>query len=312
MTFSTKQPTLQQESDHHDHAHGGLNQDLELLLRAMPDRRRLLRMMGLAAVAPATLMACNAAEDTSTTAASTGSTSTGSTTTSTTTTGTTTTGTTTTGTTTSTTSTSGSCNAIPNETAGPYPGDGTNGPNALTLSGIVRSNIKGSLTTSTQAAGVPLTINLKLVNTSCANLAGYAVYLWHCDQNGNYSMYSSSVVNENYLRGVQVADAGGNVSFTTIFPGCYSGRYPHVHFEVYPSLAQATSGNNDVKTSQFTFTDSVFSAIYASSGYSASAANLAGTSLSRDNVFSDGVGLQVAATSGSVSGGYTASLQVAV
>jgi protocatechuate 3,4-dioxygenase beta subunit len=267
----------------------------------MPDRRRLLRMMGLAAVAPATMMACNAAEDTSTTAASTGSTSTGSTTTSTTST-----------TTTSTTATSGSCSAIPNETAGPYPGDGTNGPNALALSGIVRSNIKGSLTTSTQAAGVPLTINLKLVNTSCANLAGYAVYLWHCDQNGNYSMYSSSVVNENYLRGVQVADASGNVSFTTIFPGCYSGRYPHVHFEVYPSLAQATSGNNDVKTSQFTFTDSVFSAIYASSGYSASAGNLAGTSLSRDNVFSDGAGLQVAATSGSVSGGYTASLQVAV
>jgi protocatechuate 3,4-dioxygenase beta subunit len=301
MIFSAKQPSLQHESDQHDHAHGGLNQDLEVLLRAMPDRRRLLRMMGLAAVAPATMMACNAAEDTSTTAASTGSTSTGSTTTSTTST-----------TTTSTTATSGSCSAIPNETAGPYPGDGTNGPNALALSGIVRSNIKGSLTTSTQAAGVPLTINLKLVNTSCANLAGYAVYLWHCDQNGNYSMYSSSVVNENYLRGVQVADASGNVSFTTIFPGCYSGRYPHVHFEVYPSLAQATSGNNDVKTSQFTFTDSVFSAIYASSGYSASAGNLAGTSLSRDNVFSDGAGLQVAATSGSVSGGYTASLQVAV
>jgi protocatechuate 3,4-dioxygenase beta subunit len=291
--LTAKQTTAQNESDHH--AHGGLNQDLEVLLRAMPGRRQLLRMMGLAAIAPATLMACNAAEDTTTTTTSAATTS----------------GTTTTGTTTTTT-TAGSCSAIPSETAGPYPGDGTNGPNALTLSGIVRSNIKGSLTTSTQAAGVPLTINLKLVNTSCADLAGYAVYLWHCDQNGNYSMYSSSVVNENYLRGVQVADAGGNVSFTTIFPGCYSGRYPHVHFEVYPSLAQATSGNSDVKTSQFTFTDSVFSAIYASSGYSASAGNLSGTSLSRDNVFSDGAGLQVAATSGSVSGGYTASLQVAV
>jgi hypothetical protein len=125
-------------------------------------------------------------------------------------------------------------------------------------------------------------------------------------------MYSSGITNENYLRGVQVADANGNVSFTTIFPGCYSGRYPHVHFEVFPSLAQATTGNSDVKTSQFTFTDSVFSAIYASSGYSASAGNLSGTSLSRDNVFSDGAGLQVASTSGSVPGGYTASLQVAV
>lgn len=290
MTFITTQHASSQQSD--DNGHGGLNQDVEILLRAMPDRRRLLRMMSLGAIAPVTLMACNSGEtDSATTTTTTTGSNTGSTT---------------------TTTTSNSCSTIPNETAGPYPGDGTNGPNALVLSGIVRSNIKGSLTTSTQAAGVPLTINLKLVNSSCASLAGYTVYLWHCDQNGGYSMYSSGITNENYLRGVQVADSSGNVSFTTIFPGCYSGRYPHVHFEVYPSLAQATSGNNDVKTSQFTFTESVFAAIYASSGYNTSAGNLAGTSLSRDNVFSDGVGLQVASTSGSVSGGYTASLQVAV
>jgi protocatechuate 3,4-dioxygenase beta subunit len=182
----------------------------------------------------------------------------------------------------------------------------------LTLSGIVRTNIKGSLTTSNVAAGVPLTINLKLVNTGCSSLAGYAVYLWHCDQSGGYSMYSSGLTGENYLRGVQVADASGNVSFSTIFPGCYDGRYPHVHFEVYPSLAHATSGNNDVKTSQLTFTNAVFADVYASSGYAASAANFAKTSLSGDGIFSDGASLQVAATSGSVGGGYTASLQVAV
>lgn len=283
MTFSAKQFAIQHPSDDHDHAHGGLNQDMEVLFRAMPDRRRLLRMLTLGAIAPASLMACNSGTTDETTT-----------------------------TTTTTTTTSGSCSAIPSETAGPYPGDGTNGANALALSGIVRSNIKGSLTTSTVAAGVPLTITLKLVSQSCVNLAGYAVYLWHCDQDGNYSMYSSGVTNENYLRGVQVADSDGNVTFSTIFPGCYSGRYPHVHFEVFPSLAQATSGNNDVKTSQFTFTSSVFAAVYASSGYSASAGNLAGISLASDNVFSDGVSLQVASTSGSVSGGYTASLQVAV
>lgn len=308
MTFSAKQPAAQHESDHHAHAHSGLNQDLEVLFRAMPDRRRLLRMMSLGAIAPVSLMACNAGTTDSSTASTT---STGTTATTTTSTGTTSTGTTSTGTT-STTTTSSSCSAIPSETAGPYPGDGTNGPNALVLSGIVRSNIKGSLTTSTVASGVPLTINLKLVNTGCSSLAGYAVYLWHCDENGGYSMYSSGITNENYLRGVQVADANGNVSFTTIFPGCYSGRYPHVHFEVYPSLTQATTGNSDVKTSQFTFTDSVFAAVYASSGYSGSASNLSKVSLSSDGIFSDGSSLQIAATSGSVSGGYTASLQVTV
>src|SRR6476469_4989540 len=33
---------------------------------------------------------------------------------------------------------------IPEETAGPYPGDGSNGPNVLTESGIVRSDITSS------------------------------------------------------------------------------------------------------------------------------------------------------------------------
>lgn len=277
MTFSAKPTAHSKNSLEAHHDHGGLKQDMEILFRSMPDRRSLLRMISVGAVAPAALLACSDGTTSS-----------------------------------STSSSGGSCSTIPSETAGPYPGDGTNGPNALTLSGIVRSNIKGSLTTSTVASGVPLTINLKLVNTSCTSLAGYAVYLWHCDINGGYSMYSSGITNENYLRGVQVADAGGNVSFTTIFPGCYDGRYPHVHFEVYPSLAVATSGNNDVKTSQLTFTASALSEVYASSGYSASAANLAKVSLSSDGVFSDGSSLQVASTSGSVSGGYTASLQVAV
>src|SRR5215813_10642735 len=81
------------------------------------------------------------------------------------------------------------CSTIPEETGGPYPGDGTNGQNALSLSGIVRSDIRPSLNTSTVAAGVPLTVRLFLVNTSasCDPLAGYAVYLWHCDRSGQYS-----------------------------------------------------------------------------------------------------------------------------
>ena len=43
------------------------------------------------------------------------------------------------------TSTSGtSVDAIPEETGGPYPGDGTNGPNVLVESGIVRQDIRSS------------------------------------------------------------------------------------------------------------------------------------------------------------------------
>ena len=77
-----------------------------------------------------------------------------------------------------------------------------------------------------------------------------AVYAWHADAQGRYSMYSSGVENENYLRGVQPTDASGTASFTTVFPGCYDGRWPHIHFEVYRSTAEATSDGQIVRTSQ--------------------------------------------------------------
>src|SRR5262249_8180431 len=145
------------------------------------------------------------------------------------------------------------CTVIPEETAGPFPGDGSNGPDVLTQSGVVRADIRSSFGASTTTApGVPLTIRLALVDaaTGCTPLANAAVYAWHCDRDGNYSMYSNAAANENYLRGVQAAGSDGVVPFQSIFPACYSGRWPHVHFEVYPSLDQATDPANRIATSQ--------------------------------------------------------------
>lgn len=179
----------------------------------------------------------------------------------------------------------------------------------------MRSDIRSSVAGATGTApGVPLTIQLHLVNVgaSCADLAGAAVYLWHCDRDGNYSMYSSGVTGENYLRGVQAADSSGSVTFTTILPGCYAGRMPHVHFEVYPSLAKATSAANRIKTSQFTFPMATLNEAYAATGYSASVRNLASMSYASDNVFSDGTTLQMATMSGNATTGYKATLNVGV
>ena len=84
---------------------------------------------------------------------------------------------------------------------------------------------------------MPLTIKLKVYDTNgddVAPLAGAAVYLWHCNREGEYSMYSEAIADENYLRGVQETDDDGSVTFTSIFPAAYSGRWPHIHFEVYP------------------------------------------------------------------------------
>lgn len=139
------------------------------------------------------------------------------------------------------------------------------------------------------------------------------MYLWHCDRAGLYSLYSQGVTNENYLRGVQATDANGVVSFTSIFPACYSGRWPHIHFEVYPSLVTATSASNKIATSQLALPEDVCDLVYATDGYSQSMSNIAQTSLATDNVFSDdSAAQQLAAITGSVSSGYVASLTVPV
>jgi protocatechuate 3,4-dioxygenase beta subunit len=182
-------------------------------------------------------------------------------------------------------------------------------------SGIVRQDIRSSFGASTTTAqGVPLTVMLTVRDVATGTvLEGASVYAWHCDAAGGYSLYSSGLEGENYLRGVQPVDATGTATFTTVFPGCYSGRWPHIHFEVYASLDDATSSGPIVKTSQIALPQEACEAVYATAGYEASVRNLAGTSLTSDNVFGEDGGIhQLASMSGDASGGYTASLTIAV
>jgi len=214
-----------------------------------------------------------------------------------------------------TAATGAGCAVIPEETAGPFPGDGSNGPNVLADSGVVRRDIRSSFGSSTTVAtGIPLTINLTIQDpgSDCAPLAGAAVYVWHCDQGGNYSLYSQAAANENYLRGVQAADDNGLVTFQSIFPACYSGRWPHIHFEVYPSLEMATDENNKIATSQVALPKETCDLVYATSGYEQSLGNLRQVSLERDMVFSDGVTQQLGAVSGTVDQGLAVALTVPV
>jgi protocatechuate 3,4-dioxygenase beta subunit len=205
---------------------------------------------------------------------------------------------------------------VPAETAGPYPGDGSNGPDVLDDSGIVRHDIRRSFgSRRTLATGVPLRVNLTVTDASkdYAPMAGAAVYLWHCDRSGRYSMYSSGVEDENYLRGIAKTDGNGTAWFQTIFPGCYPGRWPHIHFEVYSSVAKAVASGPIVKTSQIALPKAVCREVYATRGYAASVSNLARTSLSTDNVFSDDKAIhQLATVTGSVRKGYVANLTIGV
>jgi len=291
------------DSDHDDLHDRGLAFDLATLRsrRAAPsrlERRGALKLLaGAGAGAGLVLVACGSdSKSASSTSASTAATTAGS----------------------SSTTTSGASGTptetIPEETGGPFPGDGSNGPNVLVESAIVRSDIRSSFGDySGRAEGVPLTVDLTIVTASSrAPLADAAVYLWHCDRDGGYSLYSSGVTDQNYLRGVQEADSDGRLSFTSIFPAAYPGRWPHIHFEVFPDLVTATSAGSTLVTSQLALPEDACSLVFATSGYEQSVPNMAQTSLDSDMVFRDGYASQLASITGSVDTGMTASLTVGV
>ncbi|MBU2667503.1 3,4-dioxygenase subunit beta [Actinoplanes bogorensis] len=214
------------------------------------------------------------------------------------------------------TTTSTSTGEIPDETAGPYPGDGSNGPDVLEESGVVRSDIRSSFgSASGTAQGVAMTLELTILDMANSDAAfkDVAVYVWHCDREGRYSLYSEGVTDQNYLRGVQIADDSGKVKFTSIFPACYTGRWPHIHFEVYPTQADITDSTKAIATSQVALPKDVCDKVYATTGYSASVSNLSQITLASDNVFGDDeAALQMGAVSGSVSSGFTVTLTAKV
>jgi protocatechuate 3,4-dioxygenase beta subunit len=217
----------------------------------------------------------------------------------------------------------GTCVADAPEIAGPFPADGTNHASGstsdvLTESGVVRSDVRRSfLTTTTRAKGVKVRLKLKLVNTNaqCASLVGYAVYFWHCDRDGLYSLYT--IPKESYLRGVQVSDENGKLDFVTVFPGCYPGRWPHLHLEIFTSLAQATNGRNSLLTTQLALPAAVCGDVYNNAkGYGGSIQPFSQITLETDQCFGDNTPAQNAAMTprmkGDIDGGYVATATVGI
>lgn len=198
---------------------------------------------------------------------------------------------------------SGTCTEAPTETEGPFP---THVP-----SSYVRSNIVDDRT------GVPLTVNITIQNknNSCSALANAIVDIWHCDKDGYYSEYggtgmqSVNYTSVHFLRGRQTTDANGLVTFTSVFPGWYSGRATHIHVHIY------NASGSSLKVTQIAFPEGSSSAVVlvntTASGYTKGMSGY--TYNANDNIFSDDTaGIEIAAVSGSVSGGYTLTHTIAV
>ena len=203
---------------------------------------------------------------------------------------------------------------MPGETAGPYPGDGSNGADVLETSGVERSDIRSSIDGGTTAEGVPVDVTMTIIDMAGGDvpMEGAAVYLWQCDAAGQYSMYSEGVEDETYLRGVQIADAQGTVTFTSIFPGCYAGRWPHLHFEVFPDAESIVDATNAILTSQIALPQTEADGVYELTEYAGSAENLSQLTLETDGIFSDGYEQQLAALSGDLENGFSFAIDVPI
>ncbi len=103
------------------------------------------------------------------------------------------------------------------------------------------------------------------------------------------------------------------MSFTSIFPACYSGRWPHIHFEIFDSLEAAVAGDDARLTSQVALPEDACHQVFAyDTGYAQSVRNLSRVSLDSDNVFGDGWDAELATVTGEPSGGMTIALTVGV
>jgi len=191
------------------------------------------------------------------------------------------------------------CNLAPTETEGPFP---TKAP-----ASYVRSDITNGRTG--YALSIKLTINNS--NNSCSALPGAMVDIWHCDAEGNYSEYGGSGMQTtnyqslHFLRGRQTTDSGGLVTFTSIFPGWYSGRATHIHVHVY------NAAGTSLKVTQIAFPEVTGSAVLAVNGYSKGMTGY--TYNAKDNVFSDDTaGIEIATVTGSVTAGFALAINISV
>ncbi len=190
------------------------------------------------------------------------------------------------------------CAIIPSETEGPFPLDLTE--NATFFRQDVREDRQG----------VQFNVKLRVVGTdNCLPMQNARVNIWHCDKDGQYSGYSQpnnpGQAGLTYLRGYQMTDANGEVEFVTIFPGWYSGRICHIHFQIWISSVYKA-------ISQLSFPIAEKNAVYAahSALYTKGADPM---TFASDNIFSDGYSLQLATlTPNAVTGGYDTFLEVTV
>ena len=187
-----------------------------------------------------------------------------------------------------------SCVLVPEVTEGPYFVD----------TQLKRADVRANSSGGAARPGIPLALTIRIVEVGsggrCSPYAGAAVDIWHCDAEGEYSGVGSDT---DFLRGYQVTDANGAVTFRTIFPGWYRGRAIHIHLKVrtYDGATETYE-----YTSQLFFSDTTIAQAYDVAPYSGN--GMPDTSNAADGIYAETGGTSLVQMSGGASSGYRGSV----
>ena len=117
--------------------------------------------------------------------------------------------------------------------------------------------------------GKALTLSFSVLDTSCKPIKGARVDIWYANAQGIYSGVASrgddlgaGVNSGNFLRGTQITNTKGVVTFKGIYPGWYPARTVHIHQKIWV-------GGKEVLTTQTFFTDKQNAAVMATAPYNA-------------------------------------------
>jgi protocatechuate 3,4-dioxygenase beta subunit len=115
--------------------------------------------------------------------------------------------------------------------------------------------------------GAPLRLRFIVMDAAnCTPVAGARIDVWQTRADGYYSGYPGQGDKRNvdttggtFMRGTQFADARGEASFSSVYPGWYGGRTVHVHFKIFID-------DKDMLTGQMYFPDALSQYIFANVG----------------------------------------------
>lgn len=203
---------------------------------------------------------------------------------------------------------SSTCVITPEGEIGPYFVDDS-------LTGFDRTDIRSNIDGSSTQAGIPLTLNLIVLDAenNCVGLQDVQIDIWHCNAYGIYSDEGvESTVGETWLRGYQKTDSAGEAAFITIFPGWYDGRTTHIHLRLRSKYSTASSMTDGTNTTQIFFAQAVVNSINSTvAPYSSHGTNP--TTNDSDRVYAEQTeGLTEVALTGDTTSGYTTTVTISL